>query len=74
MSAYADFEEKLKKYREKLPEIMEAKHKDAPPELRDLLAAVAAVGFQYLPHVMANGGAAGVSAIRLAFELSKVLD
>ena len=74
MSAFDDFDEKLKKYREKLPEFMEAKHKNAPPELRDLLSAVAAVGFQYLPHVMAQGGAAGVSAIRLAFEVSKVFD
>jgi hypothetical protein len=53
---------------------MNEKHKDAPQEVRDLMSALAALALEYLPPVIVQGGAAAVSAMRLAFELSKVLD
>lgn len=74
MSELTEFYEALEKFKMKLPDILNEKHKDAPPEVRNLLSALTAVGLLYLPASMARGGAAGVSAIRLAFELSKVLE
>jgi hypothetical protein len=74
MCVLAEFNEALEKFKMKLPEILNEKHKDAPPEVRNLLSALTAVSLQYLPVAMVQGGTAGVSAIRLAFELSKVLE